>query len=121
MEKAIADNEAHAKAEREAIAALEAHAKAPISLPTPDAIVERALDLDAMLAGAPLRAREALRRFFQGGNIILTPDHEKGHYVAKAEFLPLVALSELAANKITKPPAGSRGPSGTSVGCAGRI
>ncbi len=83
--------------------ALEAHATSLVVLPAPDAIVERALALDRLLAGEPLRAREALRRFFQDGDIILTPDTDKGHYMTEAKFLPLAALSEMAADKTRSP------------------
>jgi hypothetical protein len=44
-------------------------------------------------------ARNALRRYQQGGEITLTPERsgDREVYVARAELLPLVMLSENAA------------------------
>lgn len=112
----LRDLEAQAVAERAAIQNIKDRMNAPVDLPTPDRILERAQDLDVVLAADPVRAREALRRMFDGGRIMLTPG-EDGVYVAEATFLPLVALAET-----TKPPARSRGPGhGTAISCAGRI
>ncbi len=86
--------------------------------PTPDELVERAMDLETLLGGDPLRAREALRRLFAEGEILLHPQPED-HYVAEGRFLPMVALAEA---QTTKPPASGRGPGRCPAsGCAGRI
>jgi site-specific DNA recombinase len=114
----LKDLEAQAAADKAAILALEDQARVPVVLPTPDQVARQCLNLERMLAADPLRAREALRRFFQGGRIRLTPG-EDGVYYAEGTLLPLIALSEA-----TRPPGGSpRGhfPRGTSLSCAGWI
>ncbi len=112
----LRDLEAQAVTERAAIQSVKDRVNAPVDLPTPDRILERAHDLDAVLGGDPVRAREALRRMFDGQPIVLTPGEDRV-YTAKGTLLPLVALSET-----TKPPAESRGPGrGTAISCAGRI
>lgn len=65
-------------------------------LPTPDQLVERAFGLETLLAGDPLRAREALRRLFVDGRVVLHPQPE-GHYIAEGRFLPLVVLAQTPA------------------------
>jgi hypothetical protein len=93
---AIRDLEVQARADKAAIVAIKAVANRPVALPTPDELVERALALETVLAGDPLRAREALRRLFVDGRVVLHPQRD-GHYVAEGRFLPLVALSETPA------------------------
>jgi hypothetical protein len=77
-----------------------------------------------MLGADPLRAREALRRFFQGGRIRLIPGAD-GVYYAEGTLLPLVALSEVTdLSETTRPPGDSprgRFLRGASLSCAGRI
>lgn len=90
---AMRDLEVQARADKAAIAAIKAAAGKPVVLPTPDELVERALALETLLAGDPLRAREALRRLFVDGRVVLHPQPQ-GHYVAEGCFLPLVALSD---------------------------
>lgn len=109
--------EARARTEKAVIADLLARAKSPARLLTPDEVLGRAMDLEVTLAGDPVRAREALRHLFKDGRIVLRPQPE-GHYVAEADFFPLVALTP----ETTNPPAGAGGSSrGTAVSCAGRI
>lgn len=91
---AIRDLEVQARTDKAAIAAIKSAAGKPVALPTPDELVERALALETVLAGDPLRAREALRRLFADGRVVLHPQPE-GHYVAEGRFLPLVALSDM--------------------------
>jgi len=62
-----------------------------VRLPTPDALVERAHDLDTVLAADPVRAREALRGVFENGRIEMHPG-EDGTYTGRATFLPLAAV-----------------------------
>jgi hypothetical protein len=90
---AIRDLEVQARADRAVITALKSAANQPVALPTPDELVERAFALETLLAGDPLRAREARRRLFVDGRVVLHPQPE-GHYVAEGRFLPLVALSD---------------------------
>ena len=70
----------------------------PVILPTPNAVLAKALELDEILKGAPLRAREALRRIFVDGRVTMTPQPD-GSYLVTGTFLPLVAVAETA-----KPP-----------------
>lgn len=117
----LKDLEAQAVAEKATIAALEERARVPVVLPTPEQVARQCLNLEKMLVADPLRAREALRRLFQGGRIRLFPGDD-GVYYAEATFLPLVALSE--ASETTKPLGDSpRGYflRGTTLSCAGRI
>jgi hypothetical protein len=93
---ALRDLEVQARSEKAAIAAIKAAVGKPIVLPTPDELVERALALESLLAGEPLRAREALRRLFVDGRVVLHPQPE-GHYIAEGRFLPLVVLTEAPA------------------------
>jgi hypothetical protein len=66
--------------------------KAPAPLPRPETLVDRARDLEKALAADPVRAREALRGVFDKGRIEMHPG-EDGTYLAKATFLPLVAVA----------------------------
>ncbi len=67
---ALRDLEAQALAEKREIAAIVAHAKTPVRLPTADQIFERALDLERTLAADPVRAPEALRRLLVDGVLV---------------------------------------------------
>jgi site-specific DNA recombinase len=89
-----ADFEAQAQTERTAVEELRSQAEAPIRLPPVDLITERVLALRADVEGG----RAALRRYLKGGEITLTPESFEGRetYVARAEFLPLVFLTENA-------------------------
>lgn len=116
---ALADAQSQAASERAAIKALREQTEVPVLLPTPEDVLARARELERVLQGDAVRAREALRRVFDGGRILLHPGAD-GVYVAEGTFLPLVALAET-----TKPPArsprASRPGSLSGVGCAGRI
>jgi hypothetical protein len=90
---ALRDLEVQARADKAAITSIKTAAGKPVALPTPEELIERALDLETVLSGDPLRAREALRRLFVDGRVVLHPQPE-GHYVAEGRFLPLVALSD---------------------------
>jgi hypothetical protein len=80
-----ADFEAHADAERTAIADLRARADMPIRLPPGDVITRRVLGVRALAESPDVAgARAQLHRHFKGGQITLTPD--AGAYVARAEF-----------------------------------
>ena len=104
ISSAIASTEAVAHirrrlAERLAINDLRSQADAPIHLPPADLIAERVLALQAFTDSPDVDgARAALRRYLKGGEITLTPELFEGReaYVARAEFLPLVFLTENA-------------------------
>ena len=70
---ALRDLHAQARTEKAAIAALEARGAAPIALPTPAEVAERALGLKRLFEGNPIEVREALRRYFVDGRIVVTP------------------------------------------------
>ena len=93
---AIRDLEVQARADKAVITAIKSAAGKPVALPTPGELVERALALETVLAGDPLHAREALRRLFADGHVLLHPQSE-GHYVAEGRFLPLVVIAETPA------------------------
>ena len=116
---ALADAQAQAAVERAAIKSLRAESLVPVIMPTPADVLHRARELERVLQGDAVRAREALRRVFEGGRILLHPGAD-GVYVAEGTFLPLVALAET-----TKPPAKApralKLDSLSSDGCAGRI
>lgn len=93
VRKAIVDLEAQAKTEKAAIADLRAASSKPIELPSPDAIVERSLDLERIIATDPVRGRERLRRLFEGGQLALVPEGD-GAYRAEGRLFPLGLLLE---------------------------
>jgi hypothetical protein len=70
---ALRDLHAQARTEKAAIAALEARGASPIALPTPAEVAERALGLKRLFEGNPIEVREALRRYFVDGRIVVTP------------------------------------------------
>jgi len=92
---ALRDLHAQARTEKGAIAALETRGASPIALPTPAEVANRALGLKRLFEGNPIEVREALRRYFVDGRIVVTPVAE-GYYVAEGRFLPLVALVDPA-------------------------
>jgi DNA invertase Pin-like site-specific DNA recombinase len=92
VRETLRDLEAQALAERSAIDELTRTQKVPVKLPTPDALLDRARDLERVLAADPLRAREALREVFADGKIVVHPQSD-GSYVAEATFLPLAAVA----------------------------
>jgi site-specific DNA recombinase len=114
---ALRDLHAQARTEKAAIAALEARGATPIALPTPAQVAERALGLKRLFEGNPIEVREALRRYFVDGRIVVTPVAE-GYYVAEGRFLPLVALVDPALDLAPR-----RGPQSSCyfVSCAGAI
>ena len=103
------DLEAQAHAERTAIEDLRAQADAPIRLPPADLITERVLALKALTESPNVDgARAALRRYFKGGEVTLTPEAfgDGQAYVARGEFMPLVMLTENAATPSELEPGG---------------
>jgi hypothetical protein len=95
-----ADFEAQAQAERAAVNELRGQVEAPIRLPPADLITARVLALKALTESPDVDgARATLRRYLKGGTITLTPEGvgKAAAYTARAEFMPLVMLSENAA------------------------
>jgi hypothetical protein len=107
--------------ERLAIASLEAEAGKPIDLPLPDEMRAQLDRLEAIITADPVRGREALRAYFKGGSIVLTPFPEEKIYEAKAELLPLLLLLSDAGAQ-AKPPSGVAGRRRyIPVGCGGAV
>ncbi|AKU97910.1 hypothetical protein AKJ09_04574 [Labilithrix luteola] len=86
---ALRDLDAQALTERAALQNIKDRMNAPVDLSTPDRVLERAKDLDA----DSVRAREGLRRIFEGGRFFLAPEDDSV-YVAEATFLALVTLAQ---------------------------
>ena len=115
----LGDLEAQARSEKAAINEILARAKLPARLPSPEDVLSRAMAIETIFAGDPVRAREALRRCFKDGRIVLRPQPTKV-YIAEADFFPLVALSPELAPETENPPARAGGSSsGTTLSCAG--
>jgi site-specific DNA recombinase len=114
IRKTLQDLEAQAKSDKAAMAALKATAAKPIPLPRVQDIVNRALDLEAMVKADPLKGRAALRRYFEDGRIELEPQ-EQGFYIARSKLLPLMLLTQ---SKTPQPFGPGRAP---QSGCAGKI
>ncbi len=73
-----------------------------IRLPSVEAIVQRALDLDTILIASPSGERALLRRYFRDGRIDLVP--ENGACVGRSHILPLVLLGpQTTAHKRRRP------------------
>ena len=85
--------EATAGKQKAAIAELEhrVQAQGTGTLPSVDAILKAALNLDNILRGDVPAAREHLRRLFRGGKIDMEQDGKT--YMAKSEVLPGMVLS----------------------------
>jgi hypothetical protein len=92
VRETLRDLEAQARIDGAAIERLKGELKSPVRLPTPEALVERARDLEKVLAADAVRAREALRGVFENGRIEMRP-REDGTYVANATFLPIAAVA----------------------------
>ena len=67
-------------------------ASKPVDLPSPDVLLERAIDLEALLAADPVRGREELKRLFENGRLLVEPQPE-GHCIARGRLFPLALLS----------------------------
>ena len=104
----------------EQLAQLEHQRDEPIELPGIDDVRRVVFNLKELLVSDPIRAREALRRFFKDGTIVLDPQDD-GTYIARSQILPLMTIPAVQRKK---PRSGSNEASGSnvySVGCAGRI
>ena len=130
IRKTLLDLEAHAKTEKSAIDAIKRQATKAVVLPAPDLVIQRALDLQRIAENEPLRAREAIRRLFEGGRLLVKPQPE-GHYVAEGRLFPLAlfTLDLSARNTPETPKAQPLSEPGlqlnldpwSSLSCAGRI
>jgi hypothetical protein len=100
----------------EALAEIERQAAQPIPLPSPDELVAHDLDLENILRSDPVAGREALRRLFEQGRLMLHPQ-EAGYYVAESRIFPLMALTN---GQNDNAPSGFD-RAGYGCGCAGRI
>jgi DNA invertase Pin-like site-specific DNA recombinase len=114
VREALHDLEAAARAERASIAGLEAVARAPRSLPSPDELAAGALGLRARVERDPAGAREVLLRTFPDG-LQLRPEEDEGVYVAEGAMLPLIVLTEAGTPPSASPAALS------SDGCGGAM
>lgn len=92
VRETLRDLEAQAKIDASAVEALKRELKSPVRLPTPEALVDRARDLEKVFTAEPVRAREALRGVFENGRIEMHSG-EDGTYVATATFLPFAAIA----------------------------
>jgi len=116
----LKDLEAQALQEKEAIAALERAAAEPIRLPSIDAIIARVHKLRELLEADPTRGREALKRYFADGRIILHPNAR--WYLARSEFLPVTLVLETTRPRnLASGPGSIVGDYSPPLGCAGRI
>jgi Arc/MetJ-type ribon-helix-helix transcriptional regulator len=132
MRKALQDLEAQAKTEKAAIAALRQDAARPIELPTPAEVAASSMALAEVMEADPLRARESLRRLFEGGQLLLHPQ-PGGFYVAQGRIDVLAFLTlrfdasssgtSRARTPLSQNPGSSTGPDHlwSSNSCAGRI
>jgi hypothetical protein len=85
-----------------------------VVLPTPEAVLTRAQELDRVFRTDPTRLRQKLLRFFEDGEVLLHPQTD-GTYVATSVLLPLVVLAETGGPAVRE----LRDPSLSSDGCAG--
>lgn len=123
---ALADLEAQAEQERQAIARLEETARKPVRLPTPDLVQTTWARFEQILAHDPLRGREHLRQLFAHG--LRAKPYPDGRYMAEGRFDPTgISRLDLSmdGDKTPKAPKGLLGRwpdvSSPSGGCAGRI
>jgi hypothetical protein len=103
------DLEVQAEQERAAMADLRALATGPIRLPPVDLLTERVFQLRALTESSDVQgARSALRTYFKGGTITMTPEPlgDGQAYVSPAEFLPLVLLNQNAGTPSEPEPGG---------------
>lgn len=112
------DLEAQQRADAAAIEALVESGHTPIELPTPEEILRRRVDLEQIVATDPTRAREELRRLFEGGQLLLRPQAD-GTYTAESRLFPLLAFTGPDMKKAG--PGGGSSPRAPALGCAGAL
>jgi hypothetical protein len=88
---ALREMEAHAAAERQAVADLDRLATDPIRLPTPDEVMARFKSVQELLDEDPIAAREELKRYFADARIRMELD-DNGSYVAQWRLSPAIFL-----------------------------
>lgn len=111
---ALRDMEAHATTEKRALSDLEQLTTNPVGLPSPEEILIRVLDLEALSSADPIAAREKLRRLVNGPIQLDWKDEEK-IYVATASIFPIVTL------ETKNPPPGAREAGLSVLSSGGRI
>lgn len=131
----LLDLEAHAKAEKRAIAELVSRNNEAVCLPSPEETVERAFMFERMLLEDPVAGREELRRMFEGEQVLVRPQ-PGDFYIAEGTFFPLslfalrlgggaqtpkVHHSEESASLLANRQSRGLLPSCSSLSCAGRI
>jgi hypothetical protein len=91
-----------------------------VGLPSPEEILRRGRRLHDLFYGKPLRAREALRRYFKEGRIVMKPQPDRT-YVAESAYFPLLVLAEMATPDTPQPRSSTAGAAWLTSGCAGAI
>lgn len=99
VRETLRDLEAHVRSDEAASEQLKRLQRTAVVLPTPDHLLARARDLDAVFAANPTRAREMLRGVFEHGRIVMHPQDD-GSYVARAGFMPLSAIGAGSAMRL---------------------
>ena len=114
--KTLHDYEAQAKQEGAAIKAFVELGTKPIELPSPDVVIDHALDLERIVETDPVRGREELKKLFEGGKLFVKPQPE-GHYVAESRIFPFALLTlDLDVNRPETAKARDLSAAGPSVG-----
>lgn len=112
IRQALRDMESHAATEKRSIADLEHAASNPVSLPSPDDVLRKVVNLEVLANVDPIAAREQLRRLVAGP---IQLDWKDTCYIAKASIFPALGLENLN----PPPPEGEAGLNVQSSG--GRI
>jgi DNA invertase Pin-like site-specific DNA recombinase len=133
VRQTLKDLELQAKTEKRAIEEVLSRRSAPVRIPSPEEIVERALRLEKSLFEDPAGSREELRKMFEGQRVIVRPQPER-FYMAEGVFLPLAAFATPLLDVETPKARDSGESSGlpalldrepefacSSLSCAGRI
>lgn len=87
----LRDLEVQERNDTSALEELQVSQSKPIRLPSPEVLLDRARDLERLLAAEPMRGREVLRGVLQDGRITMHPLGD-GAYVAEFGFLALAAV-----------------------------
>lgn len=124
VRQTLADLEAQAKTEKRAIADARKNASKPIELPSPERVLAQCASLHALVGSEPLRAREALRKLFDGERLLVIPQPD-GTYQARGRIFPLAFF---ALDLTARDPQNTEAPLSRGLGaalssssCAGRI
>ncbi len=110
LRQRLRELEADAGRQRAVLAQTQGEASGELTLPDPEVIVQRALDLEAMVARDPTAARERIRGYFENGRLRLQPQPD-GFYIAEGRLLPLMFFTGDGAVR----------PRAPAISCAGGI